>query len=179
MPIKVPKIAHGTLHQIPSAFSKYFLGFATAVGTGVAQGDSVATLGNLPGNLRARCYRNAAQSLSAGVAAKILIDTVSFDPSSISDVATNHRITPNQAGYYSVKGQFGVTTAPTIFVSIYKNGALISVGTQGAGSSAMVADDIYLNGTTDYVELWAYSSANASLAVGVTYQNYLTVLGPF
>ena len=69
---------------------------------------------------------------------------------------------------------------------IYKNGVLVTYGTidyQGAQgiSSSSASDLIYMNGTTDYLELFAYSSHSSTLYlnVGQPYQNYISIVGPF
>ena len=142
------------------------------------------------GRIKARAYRNAAQNIDAGTSTKILIDSISFDTGGAVDVLTNNRITPTLPGYYIVTGNVRVKSVPDgqrITAWIYKNGARISDGSyseQGAiGIPLSVANDlIYMNGTTDYLELWAFNSHSSALALYVTSistQNYLYVLGPF
>lgn len=141
------------------------------------------------GRIKARAYRNAAQNIDATSFTKVLIDAISFDTEGVVDIA-NSRIIPTLPGYYIVTGNVRVNSVPDgqrITAFIYKNGARISDGSyseQGAiGVPLSVANDlIYMNGTTDYLELWAFNSHSSALALYVTSisrQNYLYVLGPF
>ena len=139
------------------------------------------------GSIKARAYRNAAQNIDPGPT-KILIDTISFNTESVIDIA-NSRIIPNLPGYYVVMGSVGASDVPDgrlVNAMIHKNGVWASYGTidhqGGAGrSSSSVSDLIYMNGTTDYLELFAHNSHSSALAlyVGGSYQNYISILGPF
>lgn len=142
------------------------------------------------GRIKARAYRNAAQNIDAGPSShtKVLIDTISRDTESVIDIA-NSRIIPNLPGDYIVMGNVRATDVPDgerVNAMIYKNSVLVSYGTfdnQGAAghSSSSASDTIYMNGTTDYLELYAYNNHSSALAlrVGHPYQNYISILGPF
>jgi len=142
------------------------------------------------GRIKARAYRNAAQNIDAGSssATKVLIDTISRDTESVIDIA-NSRIIPNLPGYYVVMGSVGASDVPDgrlVNAMIHKNGVWASYGTidhqGGAGrSSSSVSDLIYMNGTTDYLELFAHNSHSSALALytGYPYQNYISIVGPF
>lgn len=75
----------------------------------------------------------------------------------------NSRFTPNVAGYYQITGGISGDTLGSnyVFPKIYKNGAnYIAAGSGAVAGSANywsvnVSALVYLNGTTDYVELWA------------------------
>ena len=139
------------------------------------------------GSIKARAYRNAAQNIDPGPT-KILIDTISFNTESVIDIA-NSRIIPNLPGYYVVMGSVGASDVPDgrlVNAMIHKNGVWASYGTidhqGGAGrSSSSVSDLIYMNGTTDYLELFAHNSHSSALALymGGSIQNYISILGPF
>ena len=139
------------------------------------------------GRIKARAYRNAAQSIAGATEEKILIDTISFDTEGVVDIA-NSRIIPNLAGYYQVSGnaRFGIPDGEHFFCSIFKNGERVSAGSyfrngsSGQGIST-VSDLVYMNGTTDYLEIyiWHSYSSPLPLAVGQSYQNYISVVGPF
>lgn len=68
---------------------------------------------------------------------------------------------PNVPGYYQVNGKAYMTKAagsPYAFIAIVKNGAGVAYGNylfsvSAIDLSVMVADLIYLNGTTDYIQL--------------------------
>lgn len=140
------------------------------------------------GRIKARAYRNAAQSIAGATTEKILIDTISFDTEGVVDIA-NSRIIPNLAGYYQVSGnaRFGsIPDGETFFCSIFKNGERVSAGayfrsgSSGQGIST-VSDLVYMNGTTDYLELYIWSSYSSALplVVGQSFQNYISIVGPF
>ena len=139
------------------------------------------------GRIKARAYRKAAQNIDPGPT-KILIDTISFNTESVIDIA-NSRIIPNLPGYYVVMGSVGASDVPDgrlVNAMIHKNGVWASYGTidhqGGAGrSSSSVSDLIYMNGTTDYLELFAHNSHSSALALymGGSIQNYISILGPF
>ena len=139
------------------------------------------------GKIKARAYRNAAQDINAG-ATKILIDTISRDTESVIDIA-NSRIIPNLPGDYIVMGNVRAAAVPVgqrVNAAIHKNGVIVAYGTvdlQGAEgpSSSSVSDLIYMNGTTDYLELWAYNFHSSALALyaGESHRNYISIVGPF
>ena len=122
-------------------------------------------------------YQSSAQTISAGTVTKIQLQTEEFDTANCFDSTTNYRFTPNVAGYYQVS--FAVRTdAGTIsalHASVAKNGTLgkaaqftnTALGAFMSSSSAL----IFLNGTTDYIELNSYSGHTVALAAnaGATY----------
>jgi hypothetical protein len=104
-------------------------------------------------------YQSSGQTLSSNTNTKIQIQTKEFDTNSNYDATTNYRFTPTIAGYYQISGAFQITsTFCGGVVNIYKNGAAFKQGSaQNTGSVAnawAVSALIYLNGSTDYVELY-------------------------
>lgn len=156
------------------------------LGQATDHGQQIDALENV-GKIKARAYRNAAQDIDPGQS-RILIDTISFDTEGVVDIA-NSLIVPNLPGYYVVMGNVMASAVPygeRVNALIYKNGVLVSYGTidrQGSGgrSSSIASDLIYMNGTTDYLELFAHSSHSSALGlnVGGSYQNYISIVGPF
>jgi hypothetical protein len=121
---------------------------------------------NVAGNGPAfMAYANASQTVTLSTWTKVAINTeeTNGDPNSCFDT-TNNRFTPNVAGYYQINGNIRLTAATTItqlFVAIYKNGTEYTRGAQmaasftaGSGIQMPVSQIVYLNGSTDYVELW-------------------------
>jgi hypothetical protein len=113
-------------------------------------------------------YRNTTQSISNASFTKVQCDTEEFDTNTNYDNATNYRFTPTVAGYYQVNGSVaGASAYAQLLASIYKNGSEFKRGNQ-AGSAgaylfqAAVSALIYLNGSTDYVELYAYQQSGGS-----------------
>jgi hypothetical protein len=119
-----------------------------------------------------RAYANASQSLSGGTFTKITYGGTTFDITSDYSTA-NSRFTPSVAGYYMVGGGFYATTAIRA-VRLYKNGsgnAYLCELNSSSGWGCYGYDVIYLNGTTDYVELYGYVGGTVSRSTGsaVTY----------
>jgi hypothetical protein len=122
---------------------------------------TVMVSGNMPAF---SAYANTTQSISTNTYTKITINTENFDTANAFDSTTNYRFTPLVAGYYQINGAVGITSTNIVFASIYKNGSEISRG-EGSASAAYpsnVCDVIYLNGSTDYVELWGNVASAAS-----------------
>ena len=147
-----------------------------------------ATQINTIGKIKARAYRKNAQNIGEETT-KILIDTVNFDPEEVVSI-TNSRIIPNLPGYYMVIGNIQVSYVQTshwVKALIRKNGSTVTNGTSirqsSIGSVSSIAHDlVYMNGTTDYLELYAYSSYSSALALYVSTasrSNYISVIGPF
>ena len=105
-----------------------------------------------------------AQSISSSTWTKLQLTAETFDIGSCFDTST-HRFTPNVAGYYQISGNVSMETssATAVIVALYKNGTPFRRGTRGAANSQSLAVGfstvVYLNGTTDYVELYIFSSA--------------------
>ena len=107
------------------------------------------------------------QSLSRNTWTKVLFNSEEFDTNNCFDLA-NSRFTPTVAGYYQFSSAVYLQSggSGTInFSSFYKNGVLIRYS-QGIGlnSTDLILNAtalIYLNGTTDYVEVYAYNSGTS------------------
>jgi hypothetical protein len=108
-------------------------------------------------------------------------NTVAFDVRGWWDT-TNRRFKPNEPGYYQVSAQmsFSGTGISSASVQVYKNGALHSL-TYGIGANngafASVSDTVYLNGSTDYLEIYAASSVASTLLTDRGYFNIMKIGG--
>jgi hypothetical protein len=123
----------------------------------------------------------ATQSITSAVDTKVQINAEVFDTASAFDATTNYRFTPLVAGYYQVNGQIRIGGTPTgyCFPIIYKNGAAYKFGNAlnvpSAGSILTVNDIVYLNGSTDYIELYGSITgtspafSNSSSAIGSSF----------
>lgn len=117
------------------------------------------------------------QTVSSGTWTKLQFQTELFDTANCFDSVTNHRFTPNVAGYYQVNAMayFSVTSSWT-FSQIYRNGAGYQYGTNTNstpnGSNSIFSHLIYLNGTSDYLEFYGYqaSGSNTTLTVSSYFQ---------
>ena len=142
---------------------------------------------------KARVYKAAAMALNNGSLTKITLDTISYDPYGIVSLV-NSRITPSKPGYYQVNALTSlVVTAPEtagnkmLFTLIYKNGVEVFRGTQvtaylptniGCYFYSSASDLIYCNGTTDYLELYAYAycTSDPNTEAG---NCWISLVGPF
>ncbi len=116
-------------------------------------------------------YQSSTQTLTGTVLTKIQCQTEEFDTASCYDNTTNYRFTPNVAGYYQINGSWTAgATAANLNLRLYKNGAVEKLGQniQASAATVTVSALIYFNGTTDYVELYVFSSATQAGFLGAT-----------
>lgn len=122
-------------------------------------------------------YLNTAQSVSNNTFTKLQAGTEEFDTSSSYDASTNYRFTPTVAGYYQISGCIAFNATSGInsnsLCTIYKNGSrfkdgnLSGVGSAGTLFYSVVSALVYLNGSTDYVELWGLLGGTGTLTFSV------------
>lgn len=121
-------------------------------------------------------YAVATTSLPHATYTKLTLDTEEFDT---NNNFTSSRFTPTVAGYYQINGGFAtIAGAGLMLAVIYKNGTAFKVGNQVSASSAgiqsCVNSIVYLNGSTDYVELYVFQSSGSTVTTvgGVGVYNY-------
>ena len=128
-------------------------------------------------------FRNtSAQTVTSGVATKVQLNGEDFDTDSAFDPVTNYRFQPTVAGYYLVTGRMACSASTSGTVAgllIYKNGSFLLNGQPyipPSGSSSMTATLtglVYLNGSTDYLELWANITGTGTITIsngtGITF----------
>ena len=93
-----------------------------------------------------------------------------FDTANCFDNVTNFRFTPNVGGYYQVSSTLKFTTLSggEWVAIIYKNGVAFKSGSSnflaagGAGQSHVSAL-IYMNGSSDFLEVFAYSDSTMTI----------------
>ena len=117
--------------------------------------------------------------LGVGSYTKITLTTKVFDTNNNFDSTTNYRFTPTVAGYYLI---IGTVTGPNVNnysagSVIYKNGASFAwgsaVGSANQYATATASTIMYLNGSTDYVELYYFNGTGAvSNTVGGSVYTY-------
>lgn len=108
--------------------------------------------GNMPAF---SAYQSSAQTLSSATFTKLQFQTKEWDTANCFDNTTNYRFTPNVAGYYLVTGSMTLGASNSNnFVQIYKNGSVARYGSQNTVDRSQISAYIYLNGTTDYIELY-------------------------
>lgn len=104
---------------------------------------------------------------------KVPLQTKDYDVSGAFDTV-NGRFQPAVAGYYLIAGQTQMPAAASCSSAIYRNG--IAVANGGWGTSiygSPVTAVVYLNGTTDYVELYAYSATSQTITSFASVLNYM------
>jgi hypothetical protein len=103
---------------------------------------------------------------SSGTWTKAIFATEEFDTNNNFASST---FTPTVAGYYQISGELDVggTGLTYAIISIYKNG---SIYRRGSGLSATQSEQyvtvsslVYLNGSTDYVEIYGYTTAASGI----------------
>lgn len=96
-------------------------------------------------------YQGAIQYLGT-VVVRVTINTVEVDTHGCFDTV-NNRFLPTVAGYYQINGNVthGGAGGTTL---IYKNDIEHRRGNVGSVNGGLISTIVYLNGTTDYVELW-------------------------
>lgn len=110
------------------------------------------------------------QTISTGTATKVVYDSEDFDTN--NNFASN-RFTPTVAGYYQFNYNIVASNAAAsseTWIAIYKNGSNWQWGLDTnsitshywtLGGSSLV----YLNGTTDYVEIYMSQSTGSNLTI--------------
>ena len=140
----------------------------TSADTGTVTQTMLGT--NVAGNGPAfSAYANASQTVSSDTFTKVSLQAEDFDTASCFDSTTNYRFTPNVAGYYQFNGLILVkgsgTSTTQAVLALYKNGTIYTRITDLNPSAAINANGsvsvngsalVYLNGTTDYAEMWGY-----------------------
>jgi hypothetical protein len=113
-------------------------------------------------------YFTGTQSVTSNTVTKATVNTEVFDTNSNYDPSTNYRFTPTVAGYYQVsfalEGGATAGTCQAVNAIPYKNGAVINglTFTYGAylyptavnGGSSTGTVLVYMNGSTDFLELY-------------------------
>jgi len=119
-------------------------------------------------------YAQGNQSISNSTWTKVTLAYEEFDTASAFDSTTNYRFTPQVAGYYQINGMIAgnatVTNPTTVQVAIYKNGAVykryVSVGNATNYQCGGISSVVYLNGSTDYVELYGWLASSTAVFSG-------------
>ena len=124
-------------------------------------------------------YLGTSQTVTTGVATKIQLNTEVFDTASAFDSTTNYRFQPLVAGYYQVNGMVygsATTTLVVLYCQINKTGTLyqygsvlqVATGTGSSPSASVINTIIYLNGSTDYIELFGTITGTGTCSFSAT-----------
>jgi len=104
----------------------------------------------------------ANQNITSGVWTKVTLDNVLYDTNSYFDGTTNYRYTPQIPGYYQFHGYIRNNSSglTTVAIDIYKNGSsgqeYRAIFSTPSAVGTTVTSVMYMNGSTDYVELYGY-----------------------
>lgn len=151
----------------------YTATFPAATGT-------VMVSGNMPAF---SVYGTGGQSIANSTFTKIILNTKVFDTATAFDTTTNYRFQPAVAGYYQINAQvfFAGSVVGYAQMQINKNGNGYIYGSSTAnnnniGSQINASAVIYLNGSTDYLELygWQNSGGNLNTYSGGGTANYMS-----
>jgi hypothetical protein len=122
-------------------------------------------------------YPSTNQAVATASDIRVVLGSESFDTN--SNFASS-RFTPSVAGYYFFHGVTGMveTDVEDLSAVIYKNGSASANGARinGQSYSASVSGLIYMNGSTDYAELYVrhLTGSNRTILAGNTvFQGYL------
>jgi hypothetical protein len=121
-------------------------------------------------------YSNTSQTVTSGTFTKVILGTEDFDT---NNNFASSRFTPTVAGYY----QFNFRIGSSLFVGeywsmLYKNGSRTYEGADlistnqiyGLNGSAL----LYLNGSTDYIELYFQHNKGTDLTIGGSIQTFMS-----
>ena len=159
----------------PTTASNFTQTLPAATGT-------VMVSGNMPAF---SAYNSTDQTIAYNTVTKLSFNTEEFDT---NNNFASSRFTPTVAGYYQINAKvFNAGTAPRNYYfsnRLYKNGAVIaisSIAIYQLGSAAEFCVDqsklVYMNGTTDYLEVYSYnidytSAASTIVAGGSAYTSF-------
>ena len=115
-------------------------------------------------------YLPSNQTISSATWTKVTLSSEDFDTASCFNTST-YQFTPTVAGYYSITGSVNGGVGGNLqnfFVRISKNGTAVTEFGDAYTSASL--DDgftsqtilVYLNGSTDYMELYAYQTGGAT-----------------
>lgn len=123
-----------------------------------------------------QAYSSVATTLAQNVYTKLTVNNEDFDTSGAFDVA-NSKFQPTVAGYYQINSQMYAPGTAYASMNTYKNGSYtrtIQGGYSALINAALIVTGtslVYLNGTTDYIELYGIQGGVVSVdATSVIFQ---------
>ena len=118
------------------------------------------------------------QSVTSATYTKAVLATELYDTNSYFDNTTNYRFTPLIAGYYMFVANALVQntgTGTVALVQIKKNALTVAqnefTATFANGLSLPVSTIQFMNGSTDYIELFLYNNAAVNPSFGAGQEN--------
>jgi hypothetical protein len=154
------RLAVGTNGQVLTADSAAATGMKWAAG-GASNNPSISV------------FRTTDQTVTANTYTKVQFTSEAWDTDNCFDSSTNFRFTPTVAGKYQI--QFCIIGSGTQnYGVLYFNGTRVKgVGQGGAGGTANGSTILSFNGSTDYVEFFAYLASGTTIT-GTAEYSYAT-----
>ena len=150
------------------------LAFTTQAGANTISVPNATGIMMVSGNMPAFSAYGT-QTLTTATTTKCVLNTKIFDTNSNFDAVTNYRFTPTIAGYYQVNINHQYSAAGgaggVCIGYIYKNGAQYTVplyeflDTNLTGTAASGSLLVQMNGTTDYLEIYAFQSSGLNQTI--------------
>jgi hypothetical protein len=136
-----------------------------------SNGANIATLTAAPAF---SAYAASTFTVATSTYTKIPFNTKLFDTNSNFDSTTNYRFTPTVAGYYQIQGACFISPpnqTSGFILSLYRNGSefqQLHRNQYGTSFNQMAQGSllIYLNGTTDYIELYVWQNGGGTQTFG-------------
>ena len=112
-------------------------------------------------------YAGATTSVSNVTFTKVLFSVENFDTNNNFASST---FTPTVAGYYQINANISFPVTTGVRIALYKNGSVYVINSADGTSGVLDAQGhtaalIYCNGSTDYIEVYAYSNGNGTTTV--------------
>jgi hypothetical protein len=112
--------------------------------------------------------KSSGQSITGSVTTKVTFDTETFDTNNNFASST---FTPTVAGYYQLNVNLNFGTTGTGQVNLFKNGSLLFNGiavtyNSSVGGIMPLSCMTYMNGSTDYIEVYTYITASVTINSG-------------
>jgi hypothetical protein len=132
--------------------------------------------------------RASSQTFTQNTFTKVLCQTENFDTNSNYDNSTNYRFTPTVAGYYQFNGTLTIISTSTNnrqILAFFKNNSQalrpVDLYTSPGSATTMFNGSglIYMNGSTDYVELFVYVTGAGTLSVAANGAGELSTFSGF
>lgn len=149
---------------VPSAAGSNTATLPAATGT-------VMVSGNIPA-FSARRATTTQTGIASNTPTKVQLNAEDFDTANAFDSTTNYRFTPQVAGYYQISAAIYFTGATITLVQalIRKNGAdtltTFFNGPSTGDQKYPVSGLVYLNGSTDYIELFG-AATGGTVSFGI------------
>jgi len=131
-------------------------------------------------------YAGSSTTLTNNANTKVLFNTEEFDT---NNNFASSRFTPTVEGYYQINAAIRIQSlidGATAYLTIYKNGAAYKLGNlviqpTTADPIFVVTSLVYMNGSTDYVEIYGFQNSGLSkttqAASSTTYFNGAMIRG--